>query len=123
MALFGSPLSTLMDQRLQWLSKRAELISSNLASSGLPNSVRKDLLDFATIVKRHAAQNVDPKPADMHVDPLVIKEEDVTKTQTDIAHDLETLEMSQNALEHEFMVNIMKQFHKLVRVASTRVQQ
>lgn len=123
MALFGAPLSTLMDQRLQWLSKRAELLSHNLASANLPRSVRKDLIDFKTIVKRHAAQNTHPKPGNMHIDPLVIKEEDVISKRADIATDLETLEMSTNAAEHEFMVSIMKKFHQLVRTASTRVQQ
>lgn len=123
MPLFGSPLSILMDQRLQWLAKRSELLAQNLSSANLPNSVRKDLLDFQTIVKRHASKNIAPKPGSMHIDPLTIQEEDVVIKKQEIAMDLETLEMSQNALEHEFMVNIMKQFHKLVRISSTRVQQ
>lgn len=122
MALFGSPFSALMDQRLQWLAKRSELLSHNLASANLPHAVRKDLKDFQSVLKRHAAQNANPRPSGMHIDPLIIQESDIIEKPGEVSTDLETLEMSQNALEHEFMINIMKKFHQLVRTASARVQ-
>ena len=121
MALFGNSLSALMDQRTQWLAKRSELLSHNLASADLPYPVRKDLIDFKDIIKKQNARKLD-RDDPMLVDPLFIKDYHVIERRDEITRDLETLEMSQNALEHEFMINIMKKFHQMVRAVSTKPQ-
>lgn len=123
MALFGNSLSALMDHRLQWLAKRTELITHNLASANLPKPVRMDLVDFRDLVKKRAQkENLSASNTTMHIDPMIITERDVIKKPGEIASDLEMLEMNQNSLEHEFMINIIKKFHQLVRTASGRVQ-
>jgi flagellar basal body rod protein FlgB len=123
MALFGNPLSALMDHRLQWLAKRTELITHNLASANLPKPIRRDLVDFKDLIKKRAQQdNLSPSNKTMHIDPMIITEGDIVKRPGEISADLEMLEMNQNSLEHEFMINVIKKFHQLIRTASSRVQ-
>ncbi len=119
MSIFNNSLSTIMGQRLQWLNKRGQIITSNIANAEIPSMARKELRSFKQIVKR---QNQISHKNAVDYAPLTITSEDVFKTKSEISREVETLEMAHNNIEHDALINIVRNLHKMMRTIISRSQ-
>jgi flagellar basal body rod protein FlgB len=119
MSIFNNSLSTIMNQRLQWLNKRGQVITSNIANAEIPSMARKELRSFKQIVKR---QNQLGNQKVIDYNPLQIGVDDVFKTKSEISREMETLEMTHNNIEHDALINIVRSLHKMMRTIVGRSQ-
>lgn len=112
MGLLDDKLSLLLNHRLTWLSARANIMAVNIAHADIKGTARKEIRPFHQVLKRHGAI---PGKNGMHGGILKIGSNDTIVTKTEISRELEMLEMSRNALEHDAILSTVKNFHQLVR--------
>lgn len=109
-----------MDQRLQWLSARTQVLTDNLARADMVNQKRCELKPFSKIVaERKTSLSGQGKPP-RHIDELILKPDDVMLTSSGISREHEMIELSKNAAEHEAFIALMKKLHRLFQIASTK---
>ncbi len=112
MSLFDDKLSVLLNHRLTWLSARSNLMVTNIAQAEIKGATRKEVRPFDQVLKRHGAI---PNKNGTHTKILKIDTADTIVTKTEISRELEMLEMSRNALEHDAIISTVKNFHQLVK--------
>ncbi len=112
MSLFDDKLSLLLNHRLTWLSARSNLMAGNIAHADIKGTTRKEMRSFHEVLKRHGAI---PNKTGTQVRTLRIGAKDATSTKTEISREMEMLEMSRNALEHDAILSTVKNFHQLVK--------
>jgi flagellar basal body rod protein FlgB len=114
MALLNNTLSVLLNQRITWLNARGNILVSNVANADTKSATRKELRLFKEIVegprKIKAASQCQ---SDMRW--LKINNDDVITTNTEISREIEMLEVSNNALEHDSVINLVRNFHRMMR--------
>lgn len=96
MTLFHSQLTSLVYQNLQYLNKRTEVLTGNIARSDIPGEKRKELKPFREIIK-----NKGPKASD------------VLSENRDIEREYEILELNHNTLNHQALIDMLSMVYKL----------
>jgi flagellar basal body rod protein FlgB len=109
-----------MDQRLQWLSARTQVLTDNLSRADMLNQKRRELKPFGKIVAERKTNQTGKETSTRHIDELIMKPDDVTLTRAGISREHEMIELSKNAAEHEAFVSLMKKLHRLFQIASTK---
>ena len=113
MSLFDDKLSLLLNHRLSWLGARSNLIAQNIAHADIKKAPHKDMRPFGQVLKRHGAI---PTRSGQQVRILRLGDGDtVDNKKKSINRELEMLEMSRNALEHDAILSTVKNFHQLVK--------
>jgi flagellar basal body rod protein FlgB len=121
MALFNNEISKLLDQRIQWLSIRAEVLTGNIAKADLIKAKRQELKPFRQIVEEFVNKRGSFNKAKA-VDEIQVDRSNIFQTKKEISRDLEMLEFTNNAVEQEAFVGIMKKLHHLFQVAASKSQ-
>lgn len=103
--IFHNKLQFLLNNKLQWLTKRSEIISSNIANADIKNSKRKEIKPFRCFFGKQNRSIISGPP----------KEEIIT-TNEEIAREFEIIEMSNVTNEFDAIVSILKTYQKMVRV-------
>ncbi len=119
MSLFNNGLSTIMLQRLQWLNKRGQVITGNIAHAEIPSMARKELRSFRHILKNQSHLNKTPS---IDNSMLAFTPDDVLKTKSEISREVEMLELAHNNIEHDALINMVRNFHKMMRTIISRSQ-
>ena len=84
----------------------------NMAHADIKGTVRREMKPFKKVLERHHAM---PNKDGTQVKMLKIDAKDIVKTKTEVSRESEALEMSHNALEHDAIINTVKNFHQLVK--------
>ena len=119
MAIFQTNLVTLMHQRLQYLSKRSQVLTENIAHADIPGALRHDLKPFRDLVQKRSL-DASRNPVTSASLSLDFKQEDTKIHRQEIEKELEILEMNHNALNHQAVMDILSTLHKLYRTALAR---
>ena len=119
MSLFDDKLSLLLNHRLTWLSARSNIMAVNIAHADIKGTTRKEIRPFQKVLKSH---NALPNKSGTHTQILRIGTADTMTTKTEISRELEMLEMSRNALEHDAILSTVKNFHQLVKTILSMAQ-
>ncbi len=69
MAVGGTPLFGMIEEKMNWLSQRQRVISQNIANADTPNYSARDLekIDFRETLRRDAHQMTLSKTSDSHL--------------------------------------------------------
>lgn len=103
---FHNVLPNLLISRLQWLSKRSEVIASNIANADVKSAKRKELCSFKDFIKKQSSSSMSWSP-----------NRNIITTDEEISREFETLDMSNNTNEHEGVVSVLKAYQKMIRSA------
>jgi flagellar basal body rod protein FlgB len=87
-------------------------MAGNIAHADIKGTTRMEMRTFEQVLKRHGAI---PNKNNTQVRVLNIGASDFTTTKTEISREMEILEMSRNALEHDAILSTVKNFHQLVK--------
>lgn len=119
MALFQTSLISLMHQRLQYLSKRTQVLTENIAQADIPGRIRKDLKPFKDLVRK---KSLDASKNPITSDPLRldIDSKDVKEFKTEVEREMEVLELSHNSINHQALIEILGNMHRLYKTAIAR---
>ncbi len=115
MALFNNTLSILMNQRITWLNARGNVLVNNIAHADDRAATRRELKSFKEVIAQSPKKLKSAGNGLSEVRVLKITEDDVIKTKTEIAREIEMLEMSNNSLEHDSLINIVRNFHRMLK--------
>jgi flagellar basal body rod protein FlgB len=121
MSLFNSTLSKLMDQRIQWMSKKHQVLADNVMRSDVPGSRRTELKDFAKIVKERNHILSQDSTNGNFLDDLKLRSSDVRQTNSGILREHEMVELSKNMSEYKAYIELQKQLFRLFKIASSKV--
>ncbi|MHA1558477.1 MAG: hypothetical protein ACTSXG_01525 [Alphaproteobacteria bacterium] len=99
MFLFKNTTSFVMNQKIKWLNLRSYILSDNVAKANIPGFSLREIKPFDDFLK---SKNYS---GDSHI----------VKVNDEIVVDTEVLEMTQNTLEHESLLNIIHQFHRMIK--------
>jgi flagellar basal body rod protein FlgB len=99
--MFHQTLLSLGERKLDFLNKRAQILTENIANSDIRGVYRKDLKSFKDIL------NHSPK------DHLHFKKNDVVALKEDIQKSKETMNMALVTQEHDAILSMMKQYYKM----------
>lgn len=91
----------------------------NIAHADIKRTTRKEIQPFHKVLKNH---NALPNKNGTHAKILRINAADTMHTKTEISREMEMLEMSRNALEHDAILSTVKNFHQLVRTILSMAQ-
>ncbi|MCX7338800.1 MAG: hypothetical protein NTX76_05950 [Alphaproteobacteria bacterium] len=122
MTLFNNTLSTLMNQRLTWLNAQSKVLTTNIANADNPSAKREELRSFLKILSKSPSVIKSNGISLTRVKNFTIQDNDLIHTNKEIARELETLEMAKNNLEHETLINVVRQFHKMFKAAIGKSQ-
>lgn len=116
MALFQTSGVSLLHQRLQYLSKRTQILTENIARADIPGALRKDLKPFRELLRK---KSLDTAKNPITSDPLnmEIKATDVKEYKKEIEREMEVLELNHNSLNHQSLIDILSTMHKLYKTA------
>lgn len=106
MNFFNDKTSSMLNLRMHWLSSRANVLTNNIALSDTKGAVRHEITPFKEILKKQKLSRTDS---------LKISEKDIVKTKNEISKELEMLELSRNTLEHDAIINTIKNLHQLMK--------
>jgi flagellar basal body rod protein FlgB len=106
MSFFSNRLSSLMTKKQAWLSKRAEVLTYNVTHADMKNTYRQDLKPF----KEFLGKNFE------------IKNKDITQSKHEIHAESEMLNITQNAMEHDATIQMVKAYHRMFKTATSKVQ-
>ena len=119
MTIFQTPLISLMHQRLQYLSKRSQILTENIASADIIGAKRKDIKPFEELVNRKKIEKTTNSRSRIDND-LNIKAQDITTFKQEIERELEILDLSHNSLNHQALIDVLSTMHKLYKTAIGR---
>lgn len=123
MALLNNTLSILMNQRITWLNARGNVLVSNIANADNKAATRKELKPFKELVDHSPRKIKNSGYGFSDVRDVKITDDDVVTTKTEIARETEMLEISHNSLEHDSLINIVRNFHKMMKSVLGKGQQ
>ncbi|CAO5680527.1 MAG: hypothetical protein HEEMFOPI_00518 [Holosporales bacterium] len=112
MPLFETPLISLMNQRLEYLSKRSQLLTENIGLSDVKGAKRKDIKPFDELIKR---KNISPTTRNNK--HLKINSQDIITFNQGIEKEMEILDLNHNTLNHQALVDVLGTLHRLYKVA------
>lgn len=119
MALFQTSLVTLMHQRIEYLSKRSQVLTENISRSSIPGALRNEIKPFKELIKKKSlseSQNsVTSSNLRLNIDPR-----DIKVTKAEIESELEIMEMNHNIINHQSVLDILSTMHKLYKIALAR---
>ena len=119
MALFQTSLVSLMHQRLQYLSKRSQVLTQNISQADIPGTMRRDLKPFRDLVRKKsldtAKNNITSETLSLN-----IKDDDISTTKTEVEREMEVLELSHNSINHQALIDVLSTMHRLYRTAVAR---
>lgn len=119
MSIFQTSLVSVMHQRLQYLSKRTQVLTENIARSDIPGALKKDIKPFKDLVRK---KNADPSKSHITSDELMLKidNKDIVNTNNEIEREMEVLELSHNVITHQALIDILGTMHRLYKTAVSR---
>lgn len=120
MSLFNNALSQLMHHRVTWLNKRSEILTYNIAAADIPGTKRKEVRGFTDVLARKGILR--PGGELKRTEILHVDQEDILQTKAEVNREVEMLEMSHNTLEHDALLSIIRNFHRMLRVLSGKQQ-
>ncbi len=115
MALLNNTLSILVNQRITWLNARGNVLVSNIANADNSSATRKELKSFKEVIAHSPRRIKNSGYGVSEVRDVKITDDDVITTKSEIAREVEMLEMSNNSLEHDSLINIVRNFHKMMK--------
>lgn len=105
MSFMNERFTKSVQQRVNWLNARSQVLTSNISNADVRGTLRKEIKPFHEIVNKNHN----------HSD-LKITTKDVITTKSEIAREIEILEFNRNFLEHESVINLLKNFHGLIKI-------
>jgi flagellar basal body rod protein FlgB len=115
MPVLNDRLSALMDQKVRYLSKKAQVETSNITNSEMKNARRKELAPFTKILKSA------PKAHDLQgrayndIKNFKVTENHVRETKDEISAEMEMMKLTKGTTDHDGLLNIIKSFHRMIR--------
>lgn len=117
-----------MQTKLRYLTNRQSVISQNIANANTPNYKAKDLesVDFNAAPRRQSRMGLvatDPGHIRSVSKPIsfeVVKQKDAYETApngNNVVLEQQTVKMSENNLEYQTTLNLMRKMNRLVRTA------
>ncbi len=116
MAIFQTPLVSLINQRLEYLSKRSHVLTENIARSDIKGAKRKDIKPFEQLVNRSSIQKKSSNGIKKSTH-LSIKEQDMITFNQEIEREIEFLKLNHNSLNHQALIDVLGTLHRLYKVA------
>jgi flagellar basal body rod protein FlgB len=115
MTVLSDRLSYLMQQRTEWLSKRAQVIVENIANSDMPRARRKELTSFSTILHNSLPAHSSSGKKFKDVRNVKISDNNIKTTDDEISREQEMMLLTRNTADHDGLINVVKSFHKMYR--------
>lgn len=108
-------LSTLMQQRAQWLGSKTQITVENIANADMKSARRKEISPFIAILHRsqHARTNTGKLLTD--VKDFKIKTEDIVTTNDEISREQEMMLLTRATTDHDGLMSIIKKFHQMYK--------
>jgi flagellar basal body rod protein FlgB len=119
MTIFQTPLISLMHQRLQYLSKRSQILTENIARADIIGAKRKDIKPFEDLVNRKKIEKASSSSSKIGYN-LNIKNNDLITFNQEIERELEILDLSHNSLNHQAIIDVLGTMHRLYKTAIGR---
>lgn len=119
MSIIGNQLSTLINQRLQWLSARAQVLTGNLTRAEMNDARRDEVKSFREIIESQKTKKSKPTIVGREID---VSEAEIVRTKVEISRESEMFEISNNTAEHEAMMGILKKMLNMLRSMGAKSQ-
>jgi flagellar basal body rod protein FlgB len=119
MSIIGNQLSTLMNQRIQWLGTRAQVLTGNLTRAEMNDARRDEVKPFREVIE---SQKTKKSKSTIIGRELNMSDSDILRTRVEISRESEMLEISNNTAEHEAMMGILKKLINMLRSMGAKSQ-
>lgn len=119
MSIVNNQLSTLINQRIQWLSARSQVLTGNLSRAEMNDARRDEIKPFRTIIESQKTRKSKPTIIGREIS---VSDSDVLKTHVEISRESEMLEIANNTSEHEAMMGILKKMLNMLRSIGAKSQ-
>lgn len=116
----ATKILSLLSHKLSWLSAKTQTHTQNIAQSDLPNATRRELKDFATVLKNHTGKVRAPSP--IHQSVLKVDAKDVTDTRGEIAKEWEVMNLTESSMEYQAGVQLMRKYLAMYKTVLGKMQ-
>lgn len=120
MKILNSSLTSLIHQRLQYLNKRSEVLTGNIARADIPGAKRQEIRPFREITKQKTVKLSHQNPVNSEQYTLDLSAKDIKTEGSEIEREMEIMEMNHNTLNHQALLDIVSNFYKLYKYAISR---
>ena len=108
-------LSTLMQQRAEWLNAKTELTVENIANADMKSARRKEIAPFLKILQRSQQARTSTGKLLSDVKSFHIRNDDIVTTKDEISREQEMMQLTRTTTDHDGLINVIKKFHQMYR--------
>ena len=120
MNILHTSLTSLIHQRLQYLNKRSEVLTGNIARADMPGAKRQEIRPFRDISKQKTIKFSHQDSVNSQQYTLDLSAKDIKTEDKEIEREMEIMEMNHNTLNHQALLDIVSNFYKLYKYAISR---
>lgn len=120
MNILHTSLTSLIHQRLQYLNKRSEVLTGNIARADMPGAKRQEIRPFRDIAKQKTINFSHQDSENSQQYTLDLSAKDIKTEDKEIEREMEIMEMNHNTLNHQALLDIVSNFYKLYKYAISR---
>jgi flagellar basal body rod protein FlgB len=118
MPLFETPLLSLITKRLQYLDKRAEIITNNISRADVMGAKHRDLKPFEEILNKNKSIKSSSALSSLN---LSINKNDVLTHSQNIEKDIEGLELNHITMHQQSIIEVLNTIRKLLKTATSKI--
>ncbi len=108
-------LSTLMQQRAEWLNAKTELTVENIANADMKSARRKEIAPFLKILQHSQQARTSTGKLLSDVKSFHIRSDDIVTTKDEISREQEMMQLTRTTTDHDGLINVIKKFHQMYR--------